>query len=243
MQKSPGFSRGECQYHFKALTSIAVSLLQPSAAVDLRVMTDVGALEKKKDQLSAFQAASLIDPSISLADVVALIRKLERGTKALEMLLDERWRGWRSDFREPLLPNEIRISGDLLPGGAPPETLREELRACVEAVFGLWMETKNLLQSISNTPEISSTPNIIETLMGGLEEFSGLFLNFEAVSAQRCPALTAGAPTIRAGDFLPEFCSNTLPPAAKSGLKWGTSDQYCFLHVYHSQPWIFIRLK
>ena len=172
-------------YHLKALTSIAVSLLQPSAALDLRVMTDVGALEKKKDQLSAFQAASFIDPSISLADVVALIRKLERGTKALEMLLDEKWRGWRSDFREPLLPNEIRISGDLLPGGAPPENLREELRACVEAVFGLWMETKNLLQSISNAPEISSTPNIIETLMGGLEEFSGLFLNFEAVSAQR----------------------------------------------------------
>jgi hypothetical protein len=170
---------------FKALTSIAISLLQPSAAVDLRVMTDVRALEKKKDQLSAFQAASLIDPSISLADVVALIRKLERGAKALEMLLDEKWRGWRSDFKEPLLPNEIRISNALLPGGAPPENLREELRPCVEAVSGLWMETKNLLQSISNAPEISSTPNIIETLMGGLEEFSGLFLNFEAVSAQR----------------------------------------------------------
>jgi len=40
-------------------------------------MTDVGALEKKKDQLSAFQAASLIDPPISLADVATLIRKLE----------------------------------------------------------------------------------------------------------------------------------------------------------------------
>jgi transposase len=137
------------------------------------------------NQLSVFQAASLIDPSISLADVVALIRKLERGTKALEMLLDERWRGWRSDFREPLLLNEIRISGDLLPGRAPPETLREELRPCVEAVSGLWMETKNLLQSISNAPEISSPSDIVETLMDGLEEFSGLFLNFEAVSAQR----------------------------------------------------------
>jgi len=172
-------------YHLKALTSIAISLLQPSAAVDLRVMTDVRALEKKKDQLSVFQAASLIDPSISLADVVALIRKLERGTKALEMLLDEKWRGWRSDFKEPLLPNEIRIFGDLLPGGAPPENLREELRPCVETLFGLWMETKNLLQSISNAPEISSTPDTAETLMDGLEEFSGLFLNFEAVSAQR----------------------------------------------------------
>jgi len=53
-------------YHFKALTSIAVSLLQPSATVDLRVMTDVRALEKKKDQLSAFQAASLIDPPSAL---------------------------------------------------------------------------------------------------------------------------------------------------------------------------------
>jgi hypothetical protein len=171
-------------YHLKALTSIAISLLQPPATVDLGVMTDVRGLEKK-DQLSAFQAASLIDPSISLAGVATLIRKLERGAKALEMLLDEKWRGWRSDFKEPLLPNEIRISNDLLPGRAPPETLREELRPCVEAVFGLWMETKNLLQSISNAPEISSTPNIVETLMDGLEEFSGLFLNFEAVSAQR----------------------------------------------------------
>ena len=160
-------------YHFEALTSIAISLLQPSAAVDLRVITNVRALEKKKDQLSVFQTASLIDPSLSLADVVTLIQKLEGGMKTLEMLLNEKWRGWRSDFKEPLLPNEIRISDDLLLGGAPPETLREKLEPCVETVFDLWMETKNLLSSISNTPDIA------ETLMDGLEEFSRLFLNFK----------------------------------------------------------------